>query len=280
MNDKHGYWKDKYEMARIANFLTSAREIKEINTIKWCCENTIIYDESYFNYGNNEGINIPPINLYPMSTTEALLKLGYNSGRQACILNFASFKHPGGMYLKGSTAQEESLCQKSILYNVLSRFDECYYKINRRDVNKSLYYNRALYTPGIKFTFHVSDNESIVTHADVITCAAPNYRSAKRYYNITRETNSIVLENRIKYILNILSLNSNRFDVLILGAFGCGVFGQDPDEVSKLFMKNIKMFKWDNRLKEIAFAVPNPNNEIAHNNFMIFYNNITNRCNL
>ena len=70
---------------------------------------------------------------------------------KTAVLNFASYKNPGGMFLEGSCAQEECLCHASYLYNVLSRYDATYYSLNRQNLNKSLYRNRALYTPNVFF---------------------------------------------------------------------------------------------------------------------------------
>lgn len=74
-----------------------------------------------------------------IETFDAALK--YGEGK-TCVLNFASFKNPGGGFLKGTVAQEEYLCQNSTLYNVLSRFTS-YYEKNRLSTND------ALYSPGI-----------------------------------------------------------------------------------------------------------------------------------
>lgn len=80
-----------------------------------------------------------------MKTFDAALK--YREGK-TCVLNFASFKNPGGGFLKGTIAQEEYLCQNSTLYNVLSQFTS-YYEKNRLNTNDALYWNRAIYSPGI-----------------------------------------------------------------------------------------------------------------------------------
>ena len=59
-------------------------------------------------------------------------------------------------------------------------------------------------------------------YCDVITCAAPNKRAAQRYCNVSDEENSRVLESRIDFILDIAK--RHKIDILVLGAFGCGVF--------------------------------------------------------
>ena len=49
--------------------------------------------------------------------------MGFYGGNfyKIAVLNFASFKNPGGMFYNGSSAQEESLCHESFLYNVLKK---------------------------------------------------------------------------------------------------------------------------------------------------------------
>lgn len=152
--------------------------------------------------------------------------------RRKCVLNFASYKEPGGMFLQGSRAQEECLCHESFLYNVLQTQTK-YYEENRKHLNKALYQNRALYTPNVVF-FRGDD----AVWCDVITCAAPNFTTAKKYNNVTREENSTVLESRIEFILEIAE--TMQVDTLILGAFGSGVFGQDAEEVAEIFKRKLK----------------------------------------
>ena len=73
--------------------------------------------------------------LYNIVTADEGLHLGVEQGKlpatvgilvdgNSTLLNFASFKNPGGMFLKGSPAQEEALCHNSILYPILDSFKE------------------------------------------------------------------------------------------------------------------------------------------------------------
>lgn len=98
-----------------------------------------------------------------MDSVSCLFNLSDNG--RTTILNYASYKSPGGFFLEGSPAQEEALCHESNLYPILLAFD-------RQRLNKALYLNRALYSPS------VNDKQK---EADVITCAAPNFRTAHRY---------------------------------------------------------------------------------------------------
>lgn len=174
-----------------------------------------------------------------MNSTEALAWIPSNG--KAGLLNFASFKNPGGGFLKGALAQEEALCHDSTLYNVLENFTD-FYAYNNKHFNKSMYLNRAIYSPSI---FFPSQDKFI----DIITCAAPNYKAGKEK-GITKEQNSLYLKNRIKFILDIAQ--DNDIEYLILGAYGCGVFQQDPNEVASIILQLYKEYHF----KALIFAIP------------------------
>ena len=174
----------------------------------------------------------------------------HQKGR-VCVLNFASYKNPGGMFLKGSKAQEECLCHESFLYNVLNEFIDGYYSPHLKTLNKALYTNEALYSPGVKF---IRNKKECL--ADVLTCAAPNYKAAYKYQNVSREQNSKVLKDRTKFVLDIAS--NEGIDTLILGAWGCGVFGQEPSEVAECFLEELKNHQ---DIENIVFAVIDKNSE-------------------
>ena len=180
-----------------------------------------------------------------MSTTEAIYELGHNS----CIaLNFASYKNPGGGFLGGSCAQEESLCHESWLYNILSRQTD-YYDWNKKHLNRGLYQDRALYTPDVEFEHN---GKSAV--ADVLTCAAPN-RSIieKGYNNFTEEENKTAMIERMVFMSQIVTMQAHK-DVLILGAWGCGVFKQDPEFVARI----IRNTPWYNINKVVLAVIDKP----------------------
>ena len=100
----------------------------------------------------------------------------HRDGKTA-VLNFASYKNPGGKFMEGSSAQEECLCHASTLYNVLKQFP-VYYQWNRVHNNRALYTNRALYSEDVIFmddSVCVYGAEPEQVKIDVITCAAPNF---------------------------------------------------------------------------------------------------------
>lgn len=178
---------------------------------------------------------------------------GYKSPAEpygkTAVLNFASYKKPGGMFLNGSQAQEEALCHGSNLYNVLKNFSD-YYAWNQAHLNRALYQNRALYTPDILFF-----KDGGIYRCDVITCAAPNASAAVKC-GVHKEEISTVLSNRILFILGIAE--EEQVDTLILGAWGCGVFGLDPDEVASQFRECLGSGQYG--FTNVVFAVPQSDN--------------------
>lgn len=150
------------------------------------------------------------------------------------ILNFASFTQPGGGYLAGAMAQEESLCSESNLYEILSdeRFDK-YYEYNQKHKNNGLYHDRAIFTPDVKFT-----RDGVDYYFNVITCAAPNYNVAKAH-GYSDEKIIETYENRMRFIYNVLRKEQQA--VLITGLWGCGVFGYPKELGIKAWEENADM---------------------------------------
>lgn len=200
------------------------------NEIKNCIEQTVLYDNS--NILQNEKGCIPECKVVPLDVVTAVFQCRFPG--KICVLNFADFKKPGGMFLEGLSTQEESICHGSFLYNVLSSSElKCVYRQNRKCSNRSLYQNRALYTPDVKFF----ENDTLTKSCDVVTCAAPNFSSAHRFHCATKEENSRILRSRIKFVLNIMA--TQNVSCPILGAYGCGVFGQNPQEVAQIFKEEL-----------------------------------------
>ena len=168
------------------------------------------------------------------------------------ILNFASAKNPGGGFLGGASAQEESLARSSSLYASQLK-DKIMYDFNRKNTS-FLYSDYMIYSPETVFWF--DDNGDYLKNfitVDVITSPAPN-KGAMHQHNRQDEINNIEAEfsKRIEYTLHLA--NQHNIECLILGAWGCGVFRNEPSEVAQLFKKVIKE-KYSNAFKKIIFAV-------------------------
>ena len=148
------------------------------------------------------------------------------------------------------------MCHESWLYNILAKHKK-FYEWNKKHINRGLYENRALYTPDVYFK-----HDSKSAFADILTCAAPN-RSiiVKGYANFTEEENYKVLHDRMEFMSKIISLRKK--DVLILGAWGCGVFKQKPEIVAKI----IHDTTWCGVKKIILAVIDEPTYEIFKGEF-------------
>lgn len=250
--DITNYWIDKDERARKAMEHTKWVERMYKHDILYSSDNTL--ECSFDSSATIERLlmTIPPeIIIEDTDSVSAIFKYSKMFDGGLAVLNFASFKNPGGMFLKGSSAQEESLCMSSTLYNVLKRHENFYIE-NRKMLNRGLYLDRALYSPRIAFI----KNPAIAYHCDVITCAAPNKGAAMRN-GVSEQENTIALTDRIRFILNIC--NYKEIDTVILGAYGCGVFKQDPYEVAMIFKNEINFMDLI-MVNRIIFAIPGGKN--------------------
>ncbi len=171
----------------------------------------------------------------------------YAAEKKVCVLNFASSTNPGGGVVRGASAQEECLCRCSTLYACLNRSEtwENFYNPHRAKRNP-LYDDDCIYTPDVVvFKSDTSEPQMLAQEewyrVNVITCAAPNLRNVpSNMMNpyAGNETASVNAEElyalhckRLRRILDVAALNKN--DVVILGAFGCGAFANDPEIVSR-----------------------------------------------
>lgn len=235
------YWNNKDERARIALIHTNEMENKYRNEILDCVKNTCLFND--FKVKTITDLHRQQIIVDDLDSVSAIFK--YAEGRTA-VLNFSSYKNPGGMFINGSKAQEECLCHESFLYNVLKEFQSSFYDWNNQHKNKALYLNRGLYSPDVVF-----EHNGKIKKCDVITCAAPNKSAAQKYQNVSDKENSDVLKSRIEFIMQ-MALNK-KVDTLILGAYGCGVFGQDAKEVATIFKECIQY----SNANKVIFAIPN-----------------------
>ena len=147
------------------------------------------------------------------------------------LLNFASARNPGGGFLNGAKAQEEDLSRCSILHASLVTQSEYYTK--NREQNSMLYTDYAIYSPRVAWFRTKSRNmPDALFHASVITSPAPNANQAFRRGESIENVESTLLR-RSKQILQIAREHGHK--TILLGAWGCGVFGNDPTMVAKTF---------------------------------------------
>jgi len=175
-----------------------------------------------------------------------------NDGRVAA-LNFASARNPGGGFLGGSLAQEESLASSSALYSSLLQAPEFY---ERHRAETSCLYSDALILSPDCPVFRADDGRllrqpELVTF---ITCAAPNAGAVAKNQPDDVEQIESALRRRAEFVLAGAALQ--RCPTLILGAWGCGVFRNDPAMVARAFRDLLHgNAMWAARFERIIFSV-------------------------
>lgn len=200
------------------------------------------------------GSIIPSIEVTNETTLHAAKRLLDSGAEKVIALNFASARHAGGGFINGAMAQEESIAYSSGLYPAINQMKEMYDHNNNQ--RTGLYSDYMIYSPNIPVfrndKYQLIDDPYCLS---VITSPAVNA-------GIVRERESepainqiaFTMQRRIEKILSIAVLNS--YDTIVLGAFGCGVFKNNPKDVAKWFKKAIEMNpKLKNQFKKIVFAV-------------------------
>lgn len=172
------------------------------------------------------------------------------------VLNFASARNPGGGFTTGAEAQEESLARSSAIYPCLMKHFESFYKPNR-NAQSGVYTHDLIYSPRVPV---LRDEAGQLLNqpylADFATVAAPNLGVMLKNYG--REAERLAehaLRERIGRILHTFA--SNGAVNLVLGAWGCGVFGNRPSTVAALFDQHLQG-RFRGRFNSVVFAVFDP----------------------
>jgi len=147
-------------------------------------------------------------------------------------LNFASAKNPGGGFLGGAKAQEEDLARVSALYHC-QLTQPAYYDANRATASM-LYTDHLIYSPDVPF---FRDEALVLLEApflvSILTSPAPNAGEALRRDRDAGPDIRAALEERAGHVLAAAAEHGHR--TLVLGAWGCGVFRNDPAHVAAVF---------------------------------------------
>ena len=189
--------------------------------------------------------------IYSENTTIKACKEQYFRTMQTpCALVFASAKKPGGGWLNGADAQEESIARCSCLYTFLSKEPKLY---------KDNLGSDGFYTDGITYCESVpifkneeGDYEAEVCYANFLACPAVNVNNVKNAKD-NAENIRIAMKVRIDNILNVMYREKQTH--IILGAYGCGVFGNDPQVIAGIFSELLNN-KYIGVFDEIIFAIP------------------------
>lgn len=172
------------------------------------------------------------------------------------VLNFASARHAGGGFLRGARAQEESLARSSALYLSQLRCPD-YYAFNRA-LSTCLYSDHMIASPVCPV---IRDDEGAWLDTpflvDFITSPAPNAGAILRNEPHNRDRITPTLHERAGKVLALAAHMG--CEALVLGAWGCGVFQNDPATVASVFHDHLHPDggAFAHRFRHILFAVYN-----------------------
>ncbi len=196
---------------------------------------------------------LPTIEVTAETTQHAARRLVESeSVADLVLLNFASARNAGGGFINGARAQEEDLCRCSGLYQCLIS-QRGYYDANRKQ-ESALYTDHLIYSPNVPwFRTRSRDDPDILILASVITAPAPNAGVV-----LSRESDALpkieaTLRRRAGLVLAVAAGNGHRS--LLLGAWGCGVFRNDPALVADAFGKWLESDKFAGVFDRAVFAI-------------------------
>ncbi len=185
------------------------------------------------------------------------LSLDPEKKQQVLVLNLANPVHPGGGVRLGARAQEEDLCRKSSLLLALETEEAAEYYNYNKALHTYMGSDALMITPQVEI-IRDEDGELLeesVTVA-VMTCAAPMLRNGME--GRSEQEYEDMMCQRMHGMLTVAAHLG--YQMLVLGAWGCGAFGNDARVVSDLFCRSIKEFdyaggKSEDYFRSIDFAV-------------------------
>ena len=216
--------------------LSNTKFLADTNRLK---ESVMIYDDANrevqlelpANFKSNMKVKV--IDSGTVNAAYYYKKVGYNV---VAMLNFADAKKPGGWPEDGAPTQEENMCRTTNMYEALI-IDECMQKYYlKNNINQTVdhideaYSDTIIYLRDVAILKDDRTYERVNTkYVDVIVCPAPcgNIKNVES-----------ILIPRMRAIVK--TAYENGVTDLILGAWGCGAFGQSPKVVAECFTKVLK----------------------------------------
>jgi uncharacterized protein (TIGR02452 family) len=179
---------------------------------------------------------------------QAAHRLHFGGAEHVAVLNFASARNPGGGYLRGARAQEEDLCRTALLYRCLLEAPDFY--AAHRVADDLRYSHRVIFSPGVPV---IRDERGGLLAepygVSFLTSPAPNAGELLRR-SASVDVAAVLAERAVR-VLAVAARHGVR--ELVLGAWGCGVFRNDPAEVAAAF--HLALEQHGAAFDQVVFAV-------------------------
>ncbi len=217
-------------------------------------------------------------------------------GNRVLVINFASPHCPGGGFLEGYNGQEENLCyrtelagfmhlQAEIIEDGLWKKPEVRKELMEDHPEKLLYPlcpiatregfelkipEGAVLIPDVTVFRADPDNFyellDVPFKVDVLSIAAPDcpplIHLGTEKVDYAREDDRRKIKSQI--LTQLLIASKGNYEVIVMGAFGCGAFKNPPRAVAQLYQEIIENH-FKGALKEIVFAILDHSSPSEHN---------------
>lgn len=184
------------------------------------------------------------------------IRLATDMSTKVGVLNFADPIEPGGEFRQGRDGQEQAICRNTFLYPELMQFRRKYYYYNQCHFNQGLYSQKMIVSEQVK-VLHDESEKSYLKPArfvDFISISAPNLKLAVKESQ-QFETKRLQQDLQQRVIQLLRQFKVLRDEYLILGAFGCGQAGNDPEMVAQIFKTELTSPEFVNAFKEVYFSI-------------------------
>lgn len=179
------------------------------------------------------------------TAVENLVVMGF----KPAALNLASATSPGGGFLKGARAQEEYLARSSTLYACLRDNPMYAYHSARLD---AFYSDYVLYSPNVLVLRNDDGELRLPYSCAIITSPAVNAAAVQKYASARMGDIAAAMWTRLLKVLAVAEKHGH--DTLVLGAWGCGAFGNSGDVIAGLFHQALTQ-NFQGAFSRIVFAI-------------------------
>lgn len=189
------------------------------------------------------------------------------------VLNMASYHTPGGGCFKGSGAQEEDLCRRTTLgYSIFKYSEESSQHFGDQYVS-GVYplggTSKCIWSEHVTVLKDSRENQYkyLKNPFEISVLSIPAYRHTTDGYS---ESEISDWHEKIRAIFRMSAINSKKN--LVLSAFGCGAYKNDPWIIAKIFKDVLGEPEFSGLFDEIHFAILDKNilDGKETNNYNIF----------
>jgi len=189
--------------------------------------------------------------------------VGDKSAPKTGVLNFASATKPGGGFLNGAQAQEESIARSSSLYASLILHKVMPFYALHADDDKDGYYSHGMiYSPYVQIIRNAKSEWIPPVRVEVVTSPAVNAKQVREKRRFMKSKSSVedriveVMEERMGRVLALFELHG--VQNLVLGSFGTGVFQNNVRSIANIWAKLLEHpgARFKHSFDNVVFTIP------------------------